>query len=159
MARFGTPGEHTPRPTRWLKSFTEMARELQAHGDPAIYFHPRLQIGYFFWVPDEASGFGGGGNHPWVIVLPYQPGRAFITACPRTSTGRPISAAHGLWTPAGIVPGLTKEGTILLDKRRPFPIDDFRRYDPIGSLPEAWVDRLRVMLASIARQIEKESRE
>lgn len=126
--------------------------------DLALAVYPHLRFGMFFKIPNDESGFGSstpGWWHPWVIVVPYHPGLHAVVACPRTSTGAARGDGRTLWTPGGIVPGLERDGVVLLHRSQLFPVVNFRSpsYERLGCLPEQWQDRLRAALAPFEQAI------
>ncbi len=130
-----------------------MGDALQRTGaDLELAVHPHLRFGMFFKIPNEESGFGNpdpGWWHPWVIVVSYQPGLRAVVACPRTTQAQVQAEGRALWTPGGIVPGLDKDGLVLLFKRQLFPVGNFRSpaYARLGCLSEEWQARLHAALA------------
>ena len=106
----------------------------------AEFVFPNLQIGDVWWIPDSVSGFGDKEQHPWVVVRRYQPGRANVMACPRTTDTR--NSTRGIVTPAGVLPDLDQEGLIVLAHRRAFAAVDFASYQYSGRLPTIYIQRI-----------------
>ncbi|MGI8549445.1 MAG: hypothetical protein ACR2PL_01425 [Dehalococcoidia bacterium] len=135
---------------RSYKNFAELSQETRKSGeDLEGWVYPSLTFGAVFWIPDEISGFGPSGEHPWVIVVPYRPGEPVVMACPRTSQVE-RNVENGLLLPAGTVQGLDRDGIILLAIRRRLIAADFRSYRHAGNLPDAWRERLRSEIAMVA---------
>jgi mRNA-degrading endonuclease toxin of MazEF toxin-antitoxin module len=149
------------RSNRQFKSFTELQRSLEKTGeDLALLVYPSLKFGTFYHIPDIDSGFGRCGDHdkhPWVVITPYDPQRPMITACPRTSSKRQADRAGELFIPGGILEELERDGVVILRKSRSFPAKNFRYYDYIGLLPEAWQDKLKHALQQWGEKITRES--
>ena len=130
--------------TKSIKSFNELKKLLQENDkDLELYVYPNLKFGAVFWIPDEDSGIGGEGLHPWVIVSDYKPGDVVMTACLRTSSNLAENIKHGLYQPAGIIAGLDRDGVIRTVVRTPFEVQKFRDYRYVGQLPQEWVDKLK----------------
>jgi hypothetical protein len=130
------------RPKQIFKSFAELAREIRESGDELeLHVYPSLTFGAIWWIPDEATGFGSRGEHPWIIVVPYRPGQPVVVACPRTSQVE-HNREKGLLMPAGIIAGLDREGVVLLEVRRALLARSFRDYRHAGSLPDSWKQEL-----------------
>ncbi len=146
---------------RQFKSFTELQRSLEKSGDDlALLVYPSLKVGAFYYIPDIESGFGRYGNHdkhPWVVITPYDPQRPMITVCPRTSSKNQANGAGELFMPGGILGELERDGVVILKIQRPFPAKNFRYYDYIGLLPEAWQDKLKDALQRLEEKITRES--
>ena len=101
------------------------------------YMYARLRVGDVWWIPDYLTHFSYKESHPWVIVTAYQKGRPPVLACPRTS-----KKSKGLMMKAGALPGLNKDGWLLLNKKMPFPMADYKQCEYIGRLSEAWIETL-----------------
>ena len=147
------PRQPDPQRSRRFKSFADLSRELGEIGeDLERLVYPHLEVGTFFRIPNEETGFGDDsrGWHPWVIIVPFVKGRPTVTVCPRTSSGQARPGGRELATPANLVPGLDRPGRILLHLRRPLPVSNFRAYDKMGRLPDEWCEQLRLALAAIA---------
>lgn len=137
-----------------LRSFADLQRQLEVEPDYVErVVSGDLQFGVFHWIPDEDTCFGEGDNHPWVIVVPYQHGRATIAASPRTSCKPTPRDRSEFALPAGIVEGLDRDGVIVLNRRQPFAAAAFRQYRYIGRLPEPWQERLRAALLAEGHRI------
>lgn len=129
---------------RSFKSFDDLKAFLHESGkELELLVYPKLMFGAVFWIPDEDSGIGGEGTHPWVIISDYRPGAAVVTACLRTSSNLRQSIKKGLYQPAGVLAGLDREGVILTRIRRPFKVENFRDYRYEGLLPEKWLEELK----------------
>jgi hypothetical protein len=147
------------RADRVFKSFAQMARETRATGDHLhLWVYPALKFGSVFWIPDETTGFGRDGEHPWVIVDPYRPGRPTVFACPRTSQVD-RNVANGLFTPAGVIDEWDRDGVILLSMRRSLLAKDFAFYRQARDLPPEWQEKLRIELAKRVADIATQSEE
>jgi hypothetical protein len=130
--------------SRNFKSFNELNEFLQKSGrDLALLVYPKLKFGAVFWIPDEVSGIGGEGAHPWVIVSDYRSGNSVVTGCLRTTSDLQHNKKRGLYQPANILLGLDKEGVILTGMRRPFDVQGFKYYRYEGQLPQDWLDQLK----------------
>ena len=129
---------------RSFKSFDDLKEFLQKSGrEVELLVYPAIRFGAVFWIPDEDSGLGGEGAHPWIIISDYQPGVPVVTACLRTSSNLQQNIKKGLYQPAGVLAGLDREGVILTGVRRPFEVYKFRDYRYGGQLPQEWLDKLR----------------
>lgn len=127
-----------------FKSFDELKKFLQESGtDLELLVYPKLKFGAVFWIPDEDSGIGGKGAHPWVIVSDYRSGNPVVTGCLRTTSDLRHNKKKGLYQPANVLSGLDKEGIILTGIRRPFEVQGFRDYRYEGQLPQEWLDQLK----------------
>jgi len=112
------------------------------------HVYDRLQVGDMWWIPDSVSHFGKKERHPWVVVLGYSPNRPPILASPRTTQiGK---RSDELLIPANLLPTLDRAGVVLLDFRRPFPVDRFREFEYIGRLPEKYIHKIQNWLKSVA---------
>src|SRR4051794_21672425 len=83
--------QRPPSSKKTFKSFADLSRGLRETGeDLERLVYPHLEFGAVFWMPNDEMGFGTqvGGQHPWVIIVPYEKGQPTIIACPMTSTGR-----------------------------------------------------------------------
>jgi hypothetical protein len=141
-----------------VKSFADLQRQLEAEPDYLERFVSRdLQFGVFYWIPDNDSCFGDVDNHPWVIVVPYQRGRATVAASPRTSSRTVPRDGSEFALPADVVDGLDRDGVIVLNRRQPFPAASFGHYRYIGRLPEPWQQRLRAALLAEGHRIARAS--
>lgn len=131
------------KPVRRINDFAQLLNLVtQTEEGLQKYLYNRLEVGDMWWIPDSVSGFGQGKNHPWVVVVPSKPNRLPVLACPRTTKrGRRKDA---LYTPAGVLPKLDKEGAILLGFRRSFEAGAFRDFDYIGRLPDEWVRKIKL---------------
>ena len=129
---------------RGFKSLDDLKAFLQESGQELeLLVYPRLRFGAVYWIPDEDSGLGGDGTHPWVIISDYRPEVPVVTACLRTSSNLRQNMRKGLYQPAGVLAGLDREGVILTGVRRPFQVQRFRDYKYEGQLPEEWLEELR----------------
>lgn len=130
--------------TESIKSFSALKKFLKENDNyDELYVYPNLKFGAVFWIPDEDSGIGGEGEHPWIIVSDYRTGDVVITACIRTSSNITDNLKHGLYQPAGVLNGLNREGVIRTVVRWPFEVQKFRDYKYQGQLPQEWVDKLK----------------
>ncbi len=149
------------RSNRQFKSFAELQRSLEETDEDLTRFvYPSLKFGAFYHIPDLDSGFGRYGDHdrhPWMVVTPYEPQRPIILACPRTSSRSQACGVGEILIPGGILGGLERDGVVILRTQRPFPAKNFRYYDYIGLLPEAWQDKLKDALQRLAEKITRES--
>lgn len=115
------------------------------------YLYPHLEFGDVWWIPDEITGFSQSREkHPWVIVNGYSPRVVSVMVSPRTSSYRPNQTKRGLLTPANLLPGLDKEGLLLLLHRRSFVTVNFSDYEYIGRLPEPWIRQMREFYRKVA---------
>lgn len=159
MSREGSAGASDRGGGRRFKSFAEFFRETQKTGDDLeAWVYPSLKFGAVFWISDEITGFGSGGEHPWVIVAPYRRGYPVVVACPRTSQVE-RNREKGLLLPAGVVSGLDRDGVIVVEVRRNLIAADFRNYRHAGDLPLEWQERLRAELAKRASDVGRQSEE
>lgn len=105
------------------------------------HLYSKLNVGDMWWIPDAFTRFGQGERHPWVVVVAYNPNHPPVVACPRTTKqGR---RSDELYTPANILPGLEKDGVILLGHRRQYAAEKFREFEYIGRLSDEWVRKIR----------------
>ena len=105
------------------------------------YVYDKLKTGDAWWIPDALSQFGTRDRHPWIVITDYSPKRPPVLACPRTSQVE--NRTRGILMPANILPGLEREGIILLSFRRSFAAHRFRDFEYIGGLPDVWIQRIR----------------
>lgn len=131
------------KPVRRINDFAQLLSLVtQTEEGLQKYIYGRLEVGDTWWIPDSVSGFGQKENHPWIVVVPFKPTHPPVLACPRTTKrGR---RKDELYTPAGVLPDLDKEGAILLGFRMSFVASAFRDFDYIGRLPEEWVRKIRL---------------
>jgi len=91
------------------------------------YLYSQLDFGDVWWIPDSVTGFSiYKERHPWVIVIGYLSHISSVIASPRTSSHLPKDIKGGILTPANLLPGLEKEGLLLLHHRRTFQAAIFR---------------------------------
>ena len=133
--------------SRSFKSFDDLKAFLKESGQELeLLVYPTLKFGAVYWIPDEDSELGGDGAHPWIVISDYRPGMSVVTACLRTSSNIRQSEKGGLYQPAGVLPGLNREGVVLPGVRKPFEAQKFRDYRYEGQLPEEWVTKLKSCL-------------
>jgi len=129
------------QPIRRINDFAQLLSLVtQTEEGLQKYLYSRLEVGDMWWIPDSVSGFGQKESHPWVVVVPFKTNRPPVLACPRTT--KQGKRKDQLYTPAGILPGLNKEGVILLGFRRSFEAAAFRDFDYIGRLSDEWVRKI-----------------
>jgi hypothetical protein len=89
-------------------------RELLSQDEAGLATHvyAQMQFGDMWWIPDEQTGFGRRGRHPWVVLEGYQTSRPTVIICPRTSQIEP--PRPGLLMPAGVLDGLDRPGLVLI---------------------------------------------
>lgn len=117
------------------------------------YLYPHLEFGDMWWIPDEITSFSSTKErHPWVIVNGYSPHIASVIVSPRTSSFRSNQLSRGLITPANILPGLEKEGLLVLTHRRAFATVKFSDFEYIGRLPDSWIKRIQKFLQAGSRR-------
>jgi mRNA-degrading endonuclease toxin of MazEF toxin-antitoxin module len=92
-----------------------------------------------WWIPDSQTPFGSRDRHPWVVIGPFTPNQPTVMVCPRTSQLEP---PRGMFTPAYVIEGLDRPGMFLYKQWRTMSASDFRDFDYIGRLPEAWRTQL-----------------
>lgn len=115
------------------------------------YLYSQLAFGDVWWIPDTITGFSMAKlRHPWVIVKGYSSHIASIIVSPRTTTYQPKNVKRGVLTPANILPGLGKEGLLLLHHRRTFSTTIFRDLEYIGRLPESWCNKIQDFYQALA---------
>jgi mRNA-degrading endonuclease toxin of MazEF toxin-antitoxin module len=101
-----------------------------------IFLYPNLNKGDVWWIPDEITSFSiDKERHPWIIVNGYSNPSTSVILCPRTTSYRTNDNYKGILTPRNIIPGLEKEGLLLLKHRRNFPVAIFQRCEYIGRMP------------------------
>lgn len=108
-----------------------------------------LVFGSVFMIPDEISGIPSGKRkkgkayeHPVVVIKYNKDTNQLVTCVVRTSNLR----RHGVYTPAGVLPELDKDGIIVLDE--PFKIDaqQFIGQNHLGILPEPYLSELKAKI-------------
>ena len=115
------------------------------------YLYSQLAFGDVWWIPDTITGFSIEKiRHPWVIVNGYSSHMASVIVSPRTTSYRPKNVKRGILTPANILPGLGKEGLLLLHHRRTFSTTIFRDLEYIGRFPESWRKKIRDFYQALA---------
>jgi hypothetical protein len=135
-----------------IKDLSEL-RKLLTQEETGLdeYLYPQLELGDVWWISDSITGFSiDRAQHPWVIVNGYSPSVASVIASPRTTSYLSTYVKRGLMTPANILPGLEKEGLLLLHHRRTFPATKFRDFEYIGKLPEPWRKKIRAFYQALA---------
>ncbi|TAK22135.1 MAG: hypothetical protein EPO26_12690 [Chloroflexota bacterium] len=153
-------GESDPRkesgrePRRGFKSFAEAFASLTPAEHVNRFVIPHFVPGAVFWVPDTEAAFGHDAAHPWVLLENYDPARGSVLAAPRTSSRIGEDPANEFFIPAGVLPELDRDGSVLLGNRRRLFASRFvqQGYRYVGCLPESWrSDLLRAHQEVVAR--------
>lgn len=109
----------------------------------------KLVFGSIFIIPDDESGLesrsrrkGRTHEHPFVVIKYDRMTTKIVTCAIRTTNPQ----AHGMRTPANLLPRLDKEGIIAT--KRPWPLDAqvFVGGEYLGRLPEPFLSQLRDLL-------------
>ena len=137
------PGSRRRESDRRSIRLADLKRELEARGAYDETVRRGLEFGDVWWIPDDFTNVGFREGHPWIVVVPYEQGRAAVWACLRTTKDVHSYGSGGVVTPANVLEGLNEEGCILLFRRQQFSPADFASFRHIGRLPEEWCARLR----------------
>lgn len=135
-------------PLRGFKSFREFGKfYAETYPELGINPYPQVVVGSVWWVPSDVLRLGERLRHPWVVVTTLSPGTRLVRVCPRSTRLDELHDQFKLYTPANLLPGLDKEGLILLGRPEPLPISTFDRCELIGVLDQEWMKRLSEALS------------
>lgn len=96
-----------------------------------------METGQVIRADDEDTGFEGGKTgRPYLIVRVIGDPPELVYLVPRTASG-----LEGVPVPAGVLPGLNKEGNFLLDPLQ-VPATDLEGVAVLGELPEPYLSRV-----------------
>jgi hypothetical protein len=106
----------------------------------------KLIFGSVFMIPDDISGIpslkrkkGKSYNHPFVVIKYYKETNKIVLCALRTSD----LSRRGFFTPANVLPGLDKDGVIIIDEQFRIDAQRFVGLMHIGYLPESYVSELK----------------